>query len=125
MFALQVDRSVSSNPLYIQTGKLIVVNRDMISSDYYISQYNYFTGVLELDINIGSIEGVTLFECDCNIYLTDMFGHIYVIIKTYPYIILDLGYNIDLSPIGYATQIGTCVVSPIISDTTTTTTTDH
>ena len=43
--------------------------------------------------------------------------------KSYPYVLLDLGYNIDLSPISSATQIGTCVVSPIIEDVITTTTT--
>lgn len=125
-FTLQADRVAYSNPLYIQTSQLIIVNRDTIYSDYYVSQYNYSTGVLELDINIGNIEAVTLFQCNCDIYVTDTFGNTYVVIKAYPYVLLDLGYNIDLSPISSATQIGTCVVSPIIEDviiTTTTTTT--
>jgi hypothetical protein len=123
MFTLQTNRAAYSNPLYIQTNQIIIINRDTISSDYYISQYNYSTGTLELDINIGSVEGVTLFECDCNIYVTDGFGNLYVIIKTSPYVLLDLVYNIGLSPIGSATQIATCVVSPIVEEITTTTTT--
>jgi hypothetical protein len=122
-FTLQTDRAANSNPLYTQTGQIIIINRDTVSSDYYISQYNYYTGNLELDINIGSVEGVTLFECDCNIYVTDAFGHLYAIIKTPPYVLLDLGYSLTLSPIYSATQIGTCVVSPIVQDITTTTTT--
>ena len=123
MFTLQADRVAYSNPLYVQTGQLIIINKDTIYSDYYISQYNYSTGALELDINIGTIEGVTLFECNCDIYVTDAFGNVYVIIKSFPYILLDLGYSLDLSPISSATQVATCVVSPIIESTTTTTTT--
>lgn len=122
-FTLQVDRVAYGNPLYVQTGQIIIINRDMTSSDYYISQYNYSTGTLELDINIGSVGGVTLFECDCDIYVTDASGHMYVIIKEFPFVLLDLGYSIDLSSINSATQIGTCVVSPIIKNVTTTTTT--
>jgi len=122
-FTLQTDRAANGNPLYIQTGQIIIINRDMVSSDYYISQYNYYTGNLELDINIGSVEGVTLFQCDCSIYVTDPFGHLYVIIKSAPYPLLDLGYNLTLSPIDSATQLGSCVVSPIIQDLPTTTTT--
>jgi hypothetical protein len=123
IFTLQLDRAAYGNPLYIQTGQIIIINRDVVSSDYYISQYNYSTGVLELDINIGSIEGVTLFQCDCDIYVTDSSGHLYIIIKSYPYVLLDLGYSLDLSSISSATQVATCVVSPIIEDVITTTTT--
>jgi hypothetical protein len=123
MFTLQADRVAYSNPLYVQTGQLIIINKDTIYSDYYISQYNYSTGALELDINIGTIEGVTLFECNCDIYITDAFGNVYVIIKSYPYILLDLGYSLNLSPISSATQVATCVVSPIVESITTTTTT--
>ena len=122
-FTLQLDRIAYGNPLYVQTGQIIIINRDTTSSDYYISQYNYSTGTLELDINIGSVGGVTLFECDCDIYVTDASGNVYVIIKAFPYVLLDLGYSIALSSINSATQIGTCVVSPIIKDITTTTTT--
>lgn len=122
-FTLQANRLAYGNPLYVQTGQIIIINRDTMSSDYYISQYNYYTGTLELDINIGSVAGVTLFECDCNIYVTDASGHLYVIIKTSPYVLLDLGYSVNLSSIDSATQIGTCVVSPIVQDITTTTTT--
>ena len=122
-FTLQTDRAANGNPLYIQTGQIIIINRDTVSSDYYISQYNYYTGNLELDINIGSVEGVTLFQCDCSIYVTDPFGHLYVIIKSAPYPLLDLGYSLTLSPIDSATQLGSCVVSPIVQDFSTTTTT--
>ena len=122
-FTLLLNRVAYGNPLYVQTGQIIIINRDMTSSDYYISQYNYSTGTLELDINIGSVGGVTLFECDCDIYVTDASGNMYVIIKAFPFVLLNLGYSIDLSSINSATQIGTCVVSPIIKDVTTTTTT--
>lgn len=122
-FTLQANRAAYGNPLYVQTGEMIIINRDTVSSDYYISQYDYATGTLEIDINIGSIQGVTLFQCECDIYVTDEFGHMYVIIKSYPYVLFDLGYSIALSSIDSATQVNTCVVSPIVEDVTTTTTT--
>jgi len=126
-FTLQANRQASGNPLYVQTGQIIIINQDVISSDYYITQYNYSTGTLELDINIGTVEGVTLFECDCDIYVTDASGHMYVIIKAFPYVLLYLGYSINLTSISSATQIGSCIVSSITGNsnvpTTTTTTT--
>lgn len=124
-FALQADRVAKGNPLYIQTGQVIIINQDSTTYTYYISQYDYFTGALELDINIGSIEATSLFECDCDIFVTATNGDLYMIIKAVPYVLFDLGINIGISNITSATQVATCVVSSITENgniTTTTTT---
>lgn len=126
VFDLQADRVAYGNPLYIQTGEIIIINKDVISSDYYISQYNYSTGALEIDINIGSVEATAIFECNCNIYVTTASGYLYEIIKIAPYVLFYVGYSLNLSSIGSATQVATCVVSSITDNsniTTTTTTT--
>jgi hypothetical protein len=124
-FTLQTDRVAYGNPLYIQTGQILIINKDTVSSDYYISQYNYSTGALELEINIGSVQAISIFECNCDIYVTDVDGRLYVIIKIAPYVLLYLGveYTINVTSISSATQVGTCVTSPIDQNTTTTTTT--
>jgi hypothetical protein len=122
-FALQADRAAKGNPLYIQTGEVIIINQDVMTYTYYISQYNYSTGALELDINIGSVEAVSLFECNCDIFVTDANGEMYIIIKASPYVLFYLGSNVGISNITSATQVATCIVSSITDNSNTTTTT--
>lgn len=125
-FSLQTDRVAKGNPLYVQTGEIIIINQDSTTYTYYISQYNYSTGVLELDINIGSVEASSLFQCDCDIFVTATNGDLYMMIKAVPYALFYLGTNVGVSNITSATQVATCVTSSItensnISTTTTTT----
>jgi hypothetical protein len=125
-FALQTNRVAKGNPLYIQTGEIIIINQDSTTYTYYISQYNYSTGVLELDINIGSVEAASLYECNCTIFVTATNGDLYMIVKAPPYALFYLGSNVGISNITSATQVATCVVSSITENsniTTTTTTT--
>jgi len=122
MFNLQADRTSVGNMLYTTDGKLIVINQDGVTSDYYITQYDYATGTVEVDLNIGSLAVTSLYECNCDIYVTDANGNLYVVIKIAPYVLFDLGVNIGISSISSATQVASCVVSSI-TDTTTTTTT--
>lgn len=125
-FALQTDRVAKGNPLYIQTGEIIIINQDSTTYTYYISQYNYSTGVLELDINIGSVEASSLFQCECDIFVTTTSGDLYMIVKAPPYALFYLGSNVGVSNITSATQVATCVTSSITENsniTTTTTTT--
>ena len=122
MFSLQADRVSTSNMLYTTDGKLIVVNQDGITSDYYITQYNYATGAIEVDLNIGTVAVRSLYECNCDIYVTDELGNLYTVIKISPYVLLDLGVNINILPVSSATQVASCVVSSITDNTTTTTT---
>jgi hypothetical protein len=122
IFSLQADRTSVGNMLYTTDGKLIVINQDGVTSDYYITQYDYATGTVEVDLNIGSLAVTSLYECNCDIYVTDANGNLYVVIKIAPYVLFDLGVNIGISSIASATQVASCVVSSI-TDTTTTTTT--
>jgi len=122
VFSLQADRISTTNMLYTTDGKLIVVTQDGITSDYYITQYEYATGTIEIDLNIGTVAARSLYECNCEIYVTDELGNLYTVIKIYPYVLLDLGINIDILPISSATQVGSCVVSSITGTTTTTST---
>ena len=124
-FDLQTDRIAIGNPLYTTEGKLILINQDTVSSDYYISQYDYSTGTLEVDFNIGTFAATAIGYCDCIIYISDNFGKIGVIIGTYP------GYEIVtiVPPTGLAvtsvTQPVSCVITsltgnPLLTTSTTT-----
>jgi len=128
LFALQTDRVAQGNMLYVQTGEILIINQDSVTSDYYISEYDYATGTLLLDINVGDFAPTSIYECQCNIYVTDVDGNIYVIIKSDPQSIIDTYRNITdtssitVTALNSATQVGSCVISSI-ADTTTTTTT--
>jgi len=122
IFSLQANRVSTGNMLYTTDGKLIVINQNTSTSDYYITQYDYATATIEVDLNIGSVAVTSLYECSCEIYVTDASGNLYTIIKILPYVLFDLGVNIGISSIGSATQVASCVVSSITDITTTTTT---
>jgi hypothetical protein len=127
-FALQTNRVAQGNMLYVQTGEILIINQDSVTLDYYISEYDYATGSLLLDINVGAFSPTSIYECQCNIYVTDIDGNIYVIIKSDPQSIIDTYRNITdtstitITALNSATQVGSCVISSI-PDTTTTTTT--
>jgi hypothetical protein len=121
MFTLPSDRIAISNPLYTANGKLIIVNQDLITSDYYISQYNYATATLEIDSNIGTIEANILYSCDCNIYVIDTLGDLYLVTNNGA-IELEFISNIG-DPFEVGSQIMACVTNSLNEITTTTTTT--
>jgi hypothetical protein len=73
-FDLQADRAAIGNMLYTIDGKLILINQDTITSDYYLSQYDYSTGTLEVDFNMESFAPIAIYYCDCNIYLVTNLG---------------------------------------------------
>lgn len=70
-FAIQANRIVISNLLYSSTGKLVLVSQDTVSSDYYLTQYNYSDGNVDLDTNIGTVRATVIYECECLIRLID------------------------------------------------------
>ena len=124
IFTLQVDRIAQGNMLYTTGEKLLVINQDIMTFDYYITQYDYLTSTIELDLNIGLINATTIYECDCSITITDALNNSYIIDGISPH---DL---IEVPSLGIifnsATQVGTCVPSSITDNgniTTTTTTT--
>jgi hypothetical protein len=129
-FSLQADRTATGNMLYTTGGKLLVINTDTISGDNYITQYDYATGVIELDLNIGTIAATSIYECNCSIFVVEADGTRYIIEGISPYELVETTV-IEVSPMS-ATQIATCVPSSITdnsnvttstSSTTTTTTT--
>jgi hypothetical protein len=120
MFALAADRDNVSNMLYTTDDKLIMISQDVMTSDYYITQYDYLLETIEFDINIGTDAPTSLYECECNIYITYSDGTIWMMEKnTYTLIELE---TLDFSPVS-AAQVPTCVNSSLTNITTTTTTT--
>ena len=120
VITLQSNRSAISNPLYTTDGKLIIVNQDSVSSDYYLSQYDYETGTLEVDSNIGTVEGVLLFECDCVIWVMTPSSDTYFVSPDSSYTFIE-GSNLGVS-ITSGSQIMTCAGQGLTNLTTTTTT---
>ena len=120
-FSLQTDRIAIGNMLYTTGGKLLVINTDTISGDNYITQYDYATGVIELDLNIGAITPTSIYECNCSIFVVEADGTRYTIEGVSPYELVETT-TVEVSPMS-ATQIATCVVSSITDDANITTTT--
>jgi len=121
---LPTDYNPKVNPLYITTGELLVVAEDTTTSLYHILQYNYATATLEFDITLDVGMVITsIYQCNCNIYVTNSSGTVYVLIKAAPYPLLETVSVIAIDDITGATQIGSCVTSSIDPITTTTTTT--
>ena len=120
-FTLQVDRIASSNPLYTTEGKLLIINQDSNTLDYYLSQYDYATGILEIDANLGATTYTSLMECSCRIYVGDSTGIIYMVDISYPDVLIPLLFTNQA--VISASQVGSCVTVGLITSTTTTTTT--
>ena len=121
IFALGVNRSALGNLLYTLDKKLIVLNQDTITSDYYVSQYDYVTNTLEIDVVLTGIVPTGLFECNCDIYITDENGEIYIVNRTDPYSVI----NVQSSGlvIKGVTQVASCITSSLSITTTTSTST--
>ena len=122
MFTLETDREAIGNQLYTTAGKYLVISRDSMTANVYLSQYDYATGTLEIDIDItGLIDAPSsLFECNCNIYVVSTGGVYYLLNPTYPYNLT----SIDVLPydnIYNAAQIASCVNTDMNTTTTTTT----
>lgn len=113
------DITIISNLLYTFEGKLIFANQDLISGDTYISQYDYATTTLELNINIGSTIVTSMFECDCAIFFVDDNNVTYNIRRESPYDITEVA-TIGI-PVVAATQPNSCVPNNLEPTTTTTT----
>ena len=116
-FTLQANRDVKSNPLYTTTGRTIVGQQDT-SKDYYITQYSDLTGTIELDINIGAIIPIGIFECDCNIYiigLEDGASKLYMISQVSHYSIVFISDM--LYAVTGVSQVASCVTDAFNSPT--------
>ena len=121
-FALQADRIATGNMLYTNEGKLVVINQDTVSSDYYLTQYDYATATIELDLNIGAIVPTSIYQCDCTIYVTTSLDIIYAIEKTSPNALVEVTTSTLTSILSAAQQV-TCVGASLNDSVITTTTT--
>ena len=85
-FAIQANRTVISNLLYTTTNKLLLVSQDSLSSNYYVTQFNYSNGSVELDINIGTVDANIITGSECGIRLTKVDGsgnvEVYIVYPT-------------------------------------------
>jgi len=125
-FDLQADRVAIGNPLYTIDGKFIIINQDSISSDYYISQYDYSTGSIEVDFNIESFAPVGIYYCDCVIQLIGENSEVKILVSTpgpEEFILATSSPGDSSASIGIITQHVGCIAKSLTEPTTTTTTT--
>jgi hypothetical protein len=121
-FTLQNNREAISNMLYTTNGRVLVVNKDTLSSINYISEYEYSTGVLNTEVNIGSVEGKVLSEYEGNIVLFTTLLETYILSPVAPYTLIDGGTNLS-ETITSGSSIMSCVCKSLSANTTTTSTT--
>lgn len=107
LFALPSSRSVAGDILVTSNNKVLVTTTG--GGNSYISQYDYITGNLDLEVNIGSTIPFPygIFINDNQIYICNNNGLIYNINKNYPYD-LTLFNNSNIINIDGASQPYSC-----------------
>ena len=120
-FTLPNNREAISNMLYTTNGRVLVVVKNTLSSIYYISEYEYSTGVLNTEVNIGSVEGKVIFEYENNIIIFDSLSQSYILSPTAPYTLIN-GADSGIT-ITSGSSIMSCVCKSLSANTTTTSTT--
>ena len=119
---LPLGRVMVSNVLTVKNeDKVVFVNQDTGSSDYYVSEYFYSTGVLNTEVNIGSVNAVAIMDCACVLYLFTPSGDYKLLSPGPNYTVID-GFSTGVNLIS-ASQIPTCSNQGLTNPTTTTTTT--
>ena len=131
LFTLPANREAKGNPLISTNGKIVIGNYDTVTLDYYLTQYANISGTFDFEIVI-PFEPVSIFVCDCNIFVVNSLGEIYLIDDSYA---LVPSSQILTSVLG-GTQLGSCITRSLedyqfttstttstSSSTTTTTTT--
>jgi hypothetical protein len=125
-FSIQADRTVISNILYTTEGKIILVSQDTVSSDYYVTQYNYSDGTVELDVNIGTVNASIVLECNCLIQLLDVSGttgDLYVFNPTGSITLIGSGNIPEYITASQSAAYITCGIENTTTSTTSTTST--
>jgi len=124
VFTLQADRVALGNFLYTTSNKLLILNQDTITSAYYLTQYDYATTAIDLDIDLGAIIPVSIFSCSCVTYVIDSLGDVYSV-ESAPTYGLTIVNNFTTIPNSSA-QSNACVICSLTDNgnllTTTTTT---
>jgi hypothetical protein len=121
MFDLQTDRIAIGNILITSNSRLLLINQDSSTSDYYLTQYNYPAGTIEYDIQITATTPANLYECNCSLFIVDTLGVSWSVNRTNPYELAPVETFTSL-PISI-TQVSSCFSAEIPLTTTTTTTT--
>ena len=101
-------------------SKLLLINQDSVTGDYYLTQYNYTLGTIEYDIQITATTPANLYECNCWLFIVDNLGVSWLLDKTNPYDLLP-AETFTYNPISI-TQVSSCFSAEIPLTTTTTTT---
>jgi hypothetical protein len=124
VFTLQTNRIALGNFLYTTSGKLLILNQDTITSAYYVTQYDYATFVIDLDIDLGAVVPTSIFECSCSIFIIDNAYNAYVIESAPLYTLLPVT-TVGVIP-SSAAQSNGCVICSLTDNgnllTTTSTT---
>jgi hypothetical protein len=121
MFDLQTDRIAIGNILITSNSRLLLINQDSSTSNYYLTQYNYPSGTIEYDIEITATAPANLYECGCSLFIVDTAGVSWSVNRTNPYELAPVETFSSL-PISI-TQVSSCFSAEIPLTTTTTTTT--
>jgi hypothetical protein len=121
MFDLQTDRIAIGNILITSNSRLLLINQDSITNNYYLTQYNYPSGTIEYDIEITATAPANLYECGCSLFIVDTAGVSWSVNRTNPYELAPVETFSSL-PISI-TQVSSCFSAEIPLTTTTTTTT--
>lgn len=120
MFSLITDRIAIGNLILTSNSKLLLINQDSVTSNYYLTQYDYLLGTIEYDIQITTITPTNLYECNCLLFIVDTSGDTWLLDKNNPYALLpaDTFSNLPIS----ITQVSSCFSAEIPLTTTSTTT---
>jgi hypothetical protein len=126
-FDLQTDRVAVGNMIYTGDGKLILINQDSVSSDSYLTQYDYATGIIEVDFNLGTFDAIGIYYCNCIMYVFSTSSEVKMLVDLYPN---PLGYTLSTvsgggfpSSLNNISQNMSCIQKGLTVYTTTTTTT--
>jgi hypothetical protein len=125
VFTLQANRVALGNFLYTTSNKLLILNQDSVTSAYYLTQYDYATNAIDLDIDLGTVIPVSIFSCRCIVYIVDSLGDVYTV-QPAPIYELSLVDNFGIVPNSSA-QSTSCIICSLTDNgnllTTTTSTT--
>jgi hypothetical protein len=106
-FNLPSNREITGDIILTTNNKLITSNYNINTDVEYITQQDYITGAVEVDIQLSGIFGVFgLFIDNNNIYFTTEGGQVYLIDKTSPY---NFTYQTNNGLVNFgASQIPSC-----------------
>ena len=108
-FALIADRLPIGNPLYTTEDKLLLLNSDSITGYYYITQYDYATGGVDLDIYLTMSCPVAIGQCGCDTFIINCDGIGYAINMNYPHDVAPTVLNITGDYITGLAQKASCI----------------